>query len=107
MPVSALEPARTFYTDFLGLDVGFDLGWVANFHPPGNEATAVQLVTKDATAPVDSALSVGVSNVREAYAEAVERGYDIVHPLTTEAWGPTRFFVRTPDGTVVNIVEHD
>jgi catechol 2,3-dioxygenase-like lactoylglutathione lyase family enzyme len=36
--VDDMAAARSFYTDFLGLDVGFDLGWVANFHAPGNNA---------------------------------------------------------------------
>ena len=31
---------------------------------------------------------------------------DDVHPLTTEAWGVRRFFVRAPDGNVVNVVRH-
>src|ERR671915_1193574 len=104
--VDDIASARSFYTDYLGLDVGFDLGWVANFHPSGNSATAVQLVTGDASAPVDSHISVGVSDVEEAYRLAVERGYEIVHPLTTEPWGPTRFFVRAPGGVVVNVVGH-
>src|SRR5882724_4507600 len=102
-----VDAARSFYTDFLGMEVGFDLGWVVNFHVPGNDAASVQLVTRDATAPEDSHLSVGVSDVREAYRLAVQRGYEIVHPLTTESWGPTRFFVRSPHGAVVNIVGHD
>lgn len=107
LPVDDLGAARSFYTDFLGLDVGFDLGWVANFHPPGNEATAAQLVVRDATAPIDSHLSVGVSDVDEAYQRAQELGYEIVHPLTQEPWGVRRFFVRTPHGAIVNIVRHD
>jgi uncharacterized glyoxalase superfamily protein PhnB len=41
--------------------------------------------------------------VEEAYEEAKRRGYEIVYPLTKEAWGLRRFFVRAPDGTVVNI----
>ena len=102
-----MDAERSFYTEFLGLDVGFDLGWVVNLHPPGNQAVGVQLVTKDATAPVDSQMSVGVSNVEEAYESAQRMGYEIVHPLTQEAWGPRRFFVRTPQGVVVNIVGHD
>jgi uncharacterized protein YceH (UPF0502 family) len=28
-----------------------------------------------------------------------------LHPLTTEAWGVTRFFVRAPDGNVLTIVQ--
>ncbi|MDT7623252.1 MAG: hypothetical protein QOF99_4153 [Pseudonocardiales bacterium] len=107
LPVDDVDAARSFYTDFLGLDVGFDLGWVARFQVPDNDAVGVQLVVKDATASTDSHISVGVSDVHEAYELAVQRGYEIVHPLTTEAWGVTRFFVRTPQGAVVNVAGHD
>ncbi len=31
---------------------------------------------------------------------------DIVHPLTDEAWGVRRFFVRDPDGHVINVLSH-
>ena len=44
--------------------------------------------------------------VEEAYTEAQRRGYEIVHPLTTEPWGVRRFFVRAPNGTVINVVSH-
>jgi len=49
------------HTDFLGLDVGFDLGWVARFQMPRQRRVGVQLVVKDATASIDSHISVGVS----------------------------------------------
>ena len=109
MNLPSVDPsaARDFYTDFLGLEVGFDLGWVVSLHPPGNDTAGVQLVTKDQTAPVDSQLSIGVDDVDAAYDEARRRGYEIVHPLTQEDWGPRRFFVRTPDGAVANVVGHD
>ena len=52
-------------------------------------------------------LSVHVGDgVDEAYAEAQRRGYEIVHPLTDEPWGVRRFFVRDPDGNVINMVSH-
>jgi uncharacterized glyoxalase superfamily protein PhnB len=63
-------------------------------------------VTRDATAPEDPVVSVLTEDVDGAYAEARERGYEIVHPLTTEPWGVRRFFVRAPDGTVINVVRH-
>ena len=44
--------------------------------------------------------------IDEAYAEAQRRGYEIVHPLTDEPWGIRRFFVRAPDGTVINVAGH-
>ena len=45
-------------------------------------------------------------DVDAAYAEALQLGYEIVHPLTTETWGVRRVFVRAPDGNVINIVAH-
>jgi predicted enzyme related to lactoylglutathione lyase len=107
LPVADIDAARGFYTDYLGLGVeGLDLGWVARFGSPDGRAR-VQLVTRDATSPQDSVLSVHVGDdVDEAYAEAQRRGYEIVHPLTEEPWGVRRFFVRDPDGNVINIVSH-
>jgi catechol 2,3-dioxygenase-like lactoylglutathione lyase family enzyme len=46
LPVDDIDAARSFYADFLGLTVGFDLGWVVNFHASDNEAIGVQLVTR-------------------------------------------------------------
>ena len=104
--VPDVEAAKGFYTDFLGLDTEeFNLGWVARYSSPDKRAS-VQLVTGDATAPEDSNISVTTDDVDAAYAEAQERGYEIVHPLTTEPWGVRRFFVRAPDGTVINVVNH-
>lgn len=37
---------------------------------------------------------------------AQKLGYEIVHPISTESWGVRRFFVRAPDGNVINIVFH-
>jgi catechol 2,3-dioxygenase-like lactoylglutathione lyase family enzyme len=107
LPVADIAAARDFYTQYLGLSVeGFNLGWVAHFRSPDGNA-AVQLVTRDATASQDSVISVHVgADVDEAYEEAKRRGYEIVHPLTEEAWGVRRFFVRAPDGNVINIVSH-
>ena len=95
-----------FYVDFLGLKKEFDLGWVASFRSPESRSIQVSLVSEDASAPEDSAISVLVDDVDAAYAEARRRGYEIVHPLTDEPSGPRRFFVRDPNGIVVNVVGH-
>lgn len=104
--VPDLPAARTFYTDYLGLaEEEFNLGWVARYTSPETRAT-LQVMTSDATGPVDPVISVKVDDVGAAHREAQQRGYEIVHPLTTEEWGVTRFFVRAPDGNVLNIVQH-
>ena len=104
--VADLEAAKSFYTDYLGLSAEeFNLGWVARYTSPDTGAH-LQLVTRDAAAPEDPVVSVLTEDVDGAYAEAQERGYEIVHPLTTEVWGVRRFLVRAPDGNVVNVVQH-
>lgn len=107
LPVADIAAARGFYTDYLGLSVEeFNMGWVARYTSPDGRAS-LQLVTGDATAPHDSVISVHVGEaIDEAYEEAQRRGYEIVHPLTEEAWGLRRFFVRAPDGNVINVVSH-
>ena len=103
--VPDLPAARDFYTDYLGLaDEEFNLGWVARYTSPETGA-CLQVLTSDATAPVDPVISVKVDDVEAAHRQARDRGYEIVHPLTTEEWGVTRFFVRAPDGNVLNVVQ--
>ncbi len=104
--VTDLQSAKGFYTDYLGLaEEEFNLGWVARYTSP-DTGINLQLMTRDATAPEDPVISVKVDDVEAAYAQAQERGYEIVHPLTREEWGVTRFFVRAPDGNVLNVVQH-
>jgi catechol 2,3-dioxygenase-like lactoylglutathione lyase family enzyme len=104
--VADVDAAKAFYTDYLGLSIEeFNMGWVARYTSPDSSAY-VQLVTHDASAPEDAVISVRTDDVEGAYEEAQKLGYEIVHPITTEPWGVRRFFVRGPDGNVLNIVNH-
>jgi predicted enzyme related to lactoylglutathione lyase len=104
--VPDIDAAKSFYTDYLGLSTEeFNMGWVARYTSP-DTGVNVQLVTKDATAKEDSVISVHTDDIDAAYVEARERGFDIVHPLSTEAWGVRRFLLRAPDGNVINVVYH-
>ncbi len=104
--VAEVEAAKGFYADYLGLRTEeFNMGWVARYTSPDTGAS-VQLVTRDASAPEDSVISVHTDDVDGAYEEAQRLGYEIVKPISTESWGVRRFFVRAPDGNVINVVDH-
>jgi catechol 2,3-dioxygenase-like lactoylglutathione lyase family enzyme len=104
--VADVDAAKSFYTDYLGLSTEeFNMEWVARYTSPDG-AASVQLVSRDASAPEDSVISVHADDVDAAYQEAQDLGYEIVYPLTTEPWGVRRFFVRAPDGNVINVVQH-
>lgn len=105
LAVDDLAAADDFYGGYLGLqrqDLGLD--WVTRYLAPGG--ANLQLLTHESSAPVAPTVSIAVDDVDAAYAQALERGYDVVHGLTTEEWGVRRFFVRTPDGHVLNILQH-
>ncbi len=98
--------ARDFYARVLGLEPIMDHGWIVTLADPDRPGVQLSLMTHDATAPVVPNLSVQVDDVEAACAAAVREGAEIVHPLTDEAWGVRRFFVRDPDGHVVNVLSH-
>lgn len=115
-PMRAIEVIPNLHTDdvdragqfygALGLSgETMNQGWVVRFEAPGGGA-CVQVVTRDATAPQDSVMTIKVDDVDAAYALMQQRGYEIVHPLTNEPWGIRRFFVRSPDGQIVNVAHH-
>jgi uncharacterized glyoxalase superfamily protein PhnB len=108
MPVyrsDAVPENREFY-GLLGLEEVMNLGWVTTLASPSTPAAQVSFMTEDRTAPVSPDLSVEVDDVDATYAAVRASGAEIVHPLQDEEWGVRRFFVRDPDGRVVNVLSH-
>ena len=101
-----LEASRDFYTTLLGFQVAMDLGWILTLVSPSNPTAQLSVVREDATAPVIPQVTVEVADVDAVHAEAVRRGLELVHPLTDEPWGVRRFFVKDPNGVVLNVASH-
>ena len=115
MPVRRIMPdvhtddpaaSRAFYVDVLGLEVAMDLGWVMTFVAPGNRTAQISVMQDDASAPIRPDISIEVDDVDTVYAAVRRAGYEIVHRLTDEPWGVRRFFVREPNGKILNILSH-
>jgi predicted enzyme related to lactoylglutathione lyase len=104
--VQDLPASRQFYAEVLGLEVAMDHGWIVTFAAPGNAAAQINVMREDASASVQPDASIEVDDVDAAHASAQRLGYEIVHPLTNEPWGVRRFFVREPNGKVLNILSH-
>jgi catechol 2,3-dioxygenase-like lactoylglutathione lyase family enzyme len=101
-----LDESRRFYADFLGLEVAMDMGFIVTFASPTNPTAQVSLLRGDDSGMPHPDLSVEVSDVDTVHAAAVERGLEIVYPLTDEPWGARRFYVRDPNGLVLNVMSH-
>ncbi|MBP0456936.1 VOC family protein [Streptomyces montanisoli] len=105
--LNSASPARNkeFY-GLLGLEEVMDLGWITTLASPANPTAQVSFMTRDETAPVAPDVSIEVEDVDAVHAAVLARGAEIVHPLCDEEWGVRRFFVRDPEGRVVNVVSH-
>ncbi len=103
----SIGATRDFYVDLLGFEAVMDMGWIVTVASPSN-ATAQVSITADgirsqSDAPV---LTVEVADVDSVHATAIARGWEIVRSLQDEEWGVRRFFVRDPDGRVINVMSH-
>ncbi|MFP3118838.1 VOC family protein [Streptomyces sp. Iso 434] len=102
---------RAFYAR-IGLSPAMELGWITTLTGTGTGAgggtspAQLSLMTEDLTGPVVPDLSIEVDDVDAAYEELRAAGAELLFPVRDEEWGVRRFFVRDPDGRVVNVLGH-
>ena len=101
-----LGESRDFYVSLLGFQVVMDMDGIITLASPDNPTAQVSIVRHDTESRVFPDLTVEVGDVDAVHATAVERGVEIVYPLTDEPWGVRRFFVADPNGRIVNVMSH-
>ncbi|MDQ0910250.1 putative glyoxalase superfamily protein PhnB [Streptomyces canus] len=101
----ALTANRAFY-GLLGFEEVMDMGWVVTLASPANPTAQISFLTEERTAPVVPDLSVEVEDVDAVYLQVLASGAEVVRELRDEEWGVRRFFVRDPNGRVVNVLTH-
>ena len=100
------DESRAFYSGVIGLEEADGLDWILFF---GTDQREVQLsvMRLDIKAGVHPDVSIEVDDVDTVYERAVTAGVEIVYPLTDEEWGLRPFFVRDPNGAVINVTQHE
>lgn len=101
----SLAANRAFY-GALGFEEVMDLGWVMTMASPTRPAAQINFIEQGGPALVVPDMSVEVGDVDAAYAAMLAAGAEIVRDLRDESWGVRRFFVRDPQGKVVNVLGH-
>lgn len=101
----SIAATRAFYVDLLGFEVVMDMGWIVTVASPSNPTAQVSLA-EDGVRPQSDApvMTVEVSGVDAVHNAAIAQGMDVVLSLRDEEWGVRRFFVRDPDGRVINVM---
>ncbi len=101
-----MDASKSFYADFLGLDIAMDMGWIVTLVSPTNPTAQVTLLQRPPSEVPNPDLSIEVADVDAVHAKANELGLTIVYPITDEPWGVRRFFVADPNGKVINVMSH-
>jgi catechol 2,3-dioxygenase-like lactoylglutathione lyase family enzyme len=101
-----MDESRDFYTTVLGFDLVMDLGFVMTFASPTNPTAQITIMRSEGSSKLMPQVTVEVADVDAVHAEAVRRRAEVVYPLTDEPWGVRRFFLRDPNGVVINVMHH-
>lgn len=101
-PKKSLE----FYEGFLGMKAAMKKEWIITFVSESNPASQISIIRHDGSDVPHPDISIEVDDVDKMFARAQERDIEIVYMITDEPWGVRRFFVKDPNGTVVNILSH-
>lgn len=100
------QALAAFYRDLFGLEIAMDMGWIATLASDSPMKPQLSVMSEGGAGTEVPAISIEVDDVNGVHAAAQRGGHEIVHPLTDEEWGVRRFFVRDPEGHVVNVLSH-
>ena len=106
--IESVSPERSieFYKDFIGLKVAMDMGWIITFISESNPTSQISVIRNDKSDVPHPDISIEVEDVDKLFAKAKEQNIDIVYSITDEPWGVRRFFVKDPNGKVINVLSH-
>ena len=77
-----IDERRNFYADFLGFQVGMDMGWVITMVSPSNPTAQVTLFKGDDSVPVHPQMSIEVEDPRVGDAVVFTVETDATRPGT-------------------------
>lgn len=106
--LAAGQPAEVarFYRELFDLEIVMDHGWLITLASGESALAQLSLASEGGSGAPVPGLSIEVDNLDEVYLRAQAAGHEIVYALTLEPWGVRRFFVRDPQGTLVNALQH-
>lgn len=105
----ARDPAELarFYEAVFGLSLTFDMGWIAFLGGAAMAETRLQLAREGGSGTELPAISILVDDLDPVLAALRATGAEPVYGPVTEPWGIRRFYLRDPEGNLVNVARHE
>lgn len=83
-----------------------EMDWIITFISERNPTSQINVIRQDESEVPHPDISIEVEDIDQMFARAKDQKIEIVYPITDEPWGVRRFFVKDPNGNVVNILSH-
>jgi lactoylglutathione lyase len=99
--------ARSFYQNFLGLDILMDHGWIQTYGSNQSMTVQISIASQGGSGTAVPDISIEVDDLDAALARATAADIAIEYGPAREPWGVRRFYVRDPYGQLVNILQHE
>jgi catechol 2,3-dioxygenase-like lactoylglutathione lyase family enzyme len=99
--------AKSFYADIIGLHTVMDPGWIETFAADTAAAPQISIAIEGGSSTPVPDLSIEVDNLQHVHQRVLAAGLPAEYSPIREPWGVTRFYVRDPNGRLVNILVSD
>lgn len=100
------DESRRLYVDVLGFDVAMEMDGIIMLASPSNETAQITLYDRDRAPRPRPHITIEVDDVDAVHDAVTAARFEVTYSLTDEPWGVRRFFVRDPNGVVVNVMTH-
>lgn len=95
-----------FWQAVLGLDPVMDQGFIVTLAGGAPQPIQLSLASEGGSGTELTALSVEVDDLNATLSRARAAGATITYGPVAEPWGVRPFFMRDPEGNLVNILSH-
>lgn len=82
------------------------MDWIITFISESNPTSQLSIIRNNKSDIPHPNVSIEVDEVDQMFAKAKDQNINIVYPITDEPWGVRRFFVKDPNGKIINILSH-
>jgi len=103
------SPSATaaFYRTLLELDVAMDQGWIVTLASDEVARAQLSLASDGGSGTPVPDVSIEVDDLEQAIGRARAMQLVFEYGPVSEPWGVRRFYVRDPDGKLLNILSHE
>jgi len=105
LPARDPQALAAFFCQVFGIETVMDGGFIVTL-AGSTQNTQLNLAAEGGAGTDIPAISVEVDDLDETHARALLIGADIVYGPVEETWGVRRFYLRDPEGNLINILTH-